>query len=144
VTERTGEIRTAARHDLGQILKVDHLAAAGDPDRAALLRRFVDSGECLTFVRDGYVRGFAVVRPGHFFGRDFIDLLVVDTRHRRAGIGRALLRAAVGSAGTRQVFTSTNVSNRAMRALLEDEGWSFSGELAGLDQGDPELVFFKS
>jgi hypothetical protein len=25
-----------------------------------------------------------------------------------------------------------------------DEGWSFSGALDGLDEGDPELVFFKA
>jgi hypothetical protein len=40
------------------------------------------------------------------------------------------------------MFTSTNASNVAMRSLLEAEGWSFSGQLDGLDEGDPELVFF--
>jgi hypothetical protein len=30
-----------------------------------------------------------------------------------------------------------------MRSLLRTEGWSFSGELDGLDEGDPELVFYK-
>ena len=29
-----------------------------------------------------------------------------------------------------------------MRSLLEDEAWSFSGQLTGLDEGDPELVFY--
>ena len=29
-----------------------------------------------------------------------------------------------------------------MRALLDSEGWSLSGRLAGLDEGDPELVFY--
>jgi len=29
-----------------------------------------------------------------------------------------------------------------MRSLLRAEGWSFSGELGGLDEGDPELVFY--
>jgi hypothetical protein len=41
------------------------------------------------------------------------------------------------------VFTSTNRSNDAMRALLRTEGWSSSGELDGLDPGDPELVFYR-
>jgi hypothetical protein len=31
-----------------------------------------------------------------------------------------------------------------MRSLLEAEDWSFSGELDGLDDDDPELVFYKS
>jgi hypothetical protein len=29
-----------------------------------------------------------------------------------------------------------------MRALLECEGWSLSRELGGLDDGDPEMVYF--
>jgi hypothetical protein len=30
-----------------------------------------------------------------------------------------------------------------MRELLRREGWSLSGVLAGLDEGDPEHVFFR-
>jgi hypothetical protein len=44
---------------------------------------------------------------------------------------------------TKQVFTSTNESNQPMRSLLQAERWSFSGELSGLDEGDPELVFYR-
>jgi hypothetical protein len=29
-----------------------------------------------------------------------------------------------------------------MRALLAVEGWQFSGRLDGLDEDDPELVYF--
>ncbi len=61
---------------------------------------------------------------------------------RRGGIGRNLLRAALAAAGTERVFTSTNASNQPMRSLLRAEGWSFSGELGGLDEDDPELVFY--
>jgi hypothetical protein len=31
-----------------------------------------------------------------------------------------------------------------MRSLLDTENWTFSGELDGLDEGDPEMVFYKS
>jgi GNAT superfamily N-acetyltransferase len=94
------------------------------------------------YVAGEVVAGFAVVLPAHFYGRDFIELLIVDPDRRRSGIGRSLLREAVATAGTAQVFTSTNTSNQPMRALLAAEGWSFSGELGGLDEGDPELVFY--
>lgn len=137
-------IRKAAAGDIAEILRVDRLAASGDHGRAELLKRCVGSGECLVHLDSGSVRAYVVTRPAHFFGRDFIELLMVDASRRRAGIGRLLLRAAVGGAGTSQVFTSTNTSNLAMRSLLEDEDWSFSGELAGLDEEDPELVFFKA
>ena len=30
-----------------------------------------------------------------------------------------------------------------MQALLRAEQWSFSGQLEGLDEGDPELFFYK-
>lgn len=88
--------------------------------------------------------GFVIVKPAHFFGRDFIELLLVDPAVRRSGIGRALLRYALDGAATSQVFTSTNTSNLPMRSLLQKEGWSFSGTLDGLDEGDPELVFYKT
>lgn len=78
-----------------------------------------------------------------FFGRDFVGLLKVDPARRRSGIGRALVRAVLATTGTGQVFTSTNTSNQPMRSLLRAEHWSFSGELDGLDEGDPELVFCK-
>ena len=100
-------------------------------------------GECLVHIDGGSVGGFAVVRAAYFFGRDFVELVMVDPARRRAGIGCALLRAALVTAGTEQVFTSTNTSNQPMRSLLQAEGWSFSGELDGLDEGDPELVFCK-
>jgi hypothetical protein len=72
----------------------------------------------------------SIVRPAHFFGRAFIELLMVDTGRRRSCIGRALLREAVSSARTDQVFTPANASNLAMRSLLEYEGWSFTPFLA--------------
>jgi GNAT superfamily N-acetyltransferase len=138
------EIRTGRPADLGAMLSIDPVAAAGDAGRADLLQRSVAASECLVHLQHGSLTGFVVTRPAHFFGRDFVELLVVAASSRRAGTGRALLRAAFACAGTEQVFTSASLSNAAMRGLLASEGWSFSGELAGLDAGDPELVFFKS
>ena len=143
MTQRPAGIRRAVAGDLSDILRTDQLAARGDQDRAEFLRRCLDRGECLVYPGDGRAGGFAVVRPAHFFGRDFVELLLVDPARRRSGIGRALLRTALACAGTIQVFTSTNTSNEPMRSLLQAEGWSFSGELGGLDEGDPELVFYK-
>jgi GNAT superfamily N-acetyltransferase len=138
-----GEVRRAVADDVGGILALNQFAAPTDHGRAEFLRRCVDLGECLVPLDDGSVGGFAVVRSAHFFGRDFVDLLMVDPARRRAGIGRGLLRTAMVTAGTEQVFTSTNTSNQPMRSLLRAEGWSFSGELDGLDEGDPELVFYQ-
>jgi ribosomal protein S18 acetylase RimI-like enzyme len=85
-----------------------------------------------------------ITYPRSFFGRDFVKLLVVSTAHRRSGIGSALLEAAVATATTETIFASTNESNAAMQALFEREGWTLSGVLMGIDEGDPELVFYRT
>ena len=144
MTQGQAQIRPAVADDLRAILRADHLAARGDSDRTEFLRHCLDVGECRVYLDNEVVAGFVLVKPAHFFGRDFIELLMVDPARRRSGIGRTLLREALATAGTAQVFTSTNRSNRAMRSLLHAEDWSFSGELDGLDPGDPELVFYKN
>lgn len=135
-------IRTATKEDLDRIAAIDHIAASGDSGRLSVLDRAVYSGRCLVYADQSGIAGFVVANPNHFFGRDFVELLVVAPSVRRSGVGRTLLRAAVNASCTHQVFTSTNESNDAMRSLLSSEGWVFSGQLNGLDEGDPELVFF--
>lgn len=133
--------RPAEPADRRDIEELDVLARAGDVERIAAIREAATSGRCLVAEADQVI-GYAVVSPRHFFARDFLELLVVDEDHRRRGAGRALLRAAVARAGTPRVFSSTNESNTAMRSLFAAEGWTLSGRLDGLDDGDPELVYF--
>jgi len=144
VDQAPAQIRPATAVDLVAILHLDPLAVAGDTARADLLSRYVAFGECHVHLTGRAITGFVVRRPAHFFGRDFIELLVVDAPYRRAGIGSALLQYALGTALSDRVFTSTNVSNRPMRALLQAAEWSFSGQLEGLDADDPELFFYKT
>jgi hypothetical protein len=54
-----------------------------------------------------------------------------------------LLEAAVSRAGTEVIFSSTNESNIAMRALFDHDGWTLSGVLSGIDEGDPEFVYWR-
>ena len=145
MTQGPTGIRGAVAGDLDGILRADHLAAPDDSERAQFLRHSVELGECQVHIASGAaVTGFVIVKPAHFFGRDFIELLVVDPRLRRSGVGRALLRHVLDTSGTAQVFTSTNTSDLPMRSLLQSEGWSLSGTLEGLDEGDPELVYYKA
>ena len=138
-----GVLRQATPRDADAILNL-HGDSWTSPDRTDLLTGRVRSGDCLVCEIDGDVVGFTTISPRSFFGRDFVELLVVDARHRRAGVGRELLHAALRHATTSEIFTSTNRSNLAMLALLRDEGWQLSGELTGIDEGDPEVVFFRS
>jgi GNAT superfamily N-acetyltransferase len=92
---------------------------------------------------DNEIDGFVITNAASFFGRDFVKLLVVSSSHRRSGIGSALLGAATATAITETIFASTNESNAAMRALFERDGWTLSGVLTGIDEGDPEMVFWR-
>ncbi|NJN36615.1 MAG: GNAT family N-acetyltransferase [Nitrospiraceae bacterium] len=89
-----------------------------------------------------HVIGFFVLEYS-FFGNGFVSLLVVREGSRRRGVGRALLKHAMSICTTAKLFTSTNESNTPMRSLLREERFEDSGVIHNLDEGDPELVFFR-
>ena len=136
-------IRAATTSDLEAVLKIAELTSSST-ERESLLKLRVESGECLVSEGQSRVVGFVTLARRSFFGRDFIELLAVDPDCRRKGVGGALLRRCVNEATTSAIFVSANRSNHTMLNLLRKERWQFSGELEGLDEGDPELVFYRS
>jgi GNAT superfamily N-acetyltransferase len=72
----------------------------------------------LVAVDGGALRCFVVVKRQYFYERDFIDLLFVAEEHRRHGLGRDLMSAAVATALSTEVFTSTDESNAPMHPEL--------------------------
>ena len=132
------ELRAAQADDVSSIAAID---PAG-PGRLEQIRALIQEQASLVAVEHGQIAGFLALRPAHFYGRDFIDLLFIAPRWRRHGLARALIRAALQNATTSRVFTSTNQSNTPMSNLLRSEGWTPSGVLNGLDENDPEHVFF--
>jgi ribosomal protein S18 acetylase RimI-like enzyme len=74
--------------------------------------------------REGRAVGFIATRT---IGRMFeIHAIAVDTEHRGAGIGRALLREAVAAARARKrawVVLQVSTANVAACALYESEGF---------------------
>ena len=140
--ESEGVIRQVAPADTEAILRLAELAS-GRSEQRSWLARHLASRACFVSESPSRVTGFVTVLPRSFFGRDFVESLVVDSEFRRSGIGSALLRASVSRSSTSQIFISTNRSNEAMLNLLRKERWRYSGELTGLDEGDPELVFYR-
>jgi GNAT superfamily N-acetyltransferase len=136
-------VRPATESDANAVLSIDG-GVLGTAEHASLVSRRIESGHCLVSESEGRVLGFATVHPRSFFGRDFIELLVVDTDFRRQGVANALLGACAHRSTTPELFTSTNSSNLPMLNLLRKAQWLFSGELVGIDEGDPELVFYRS
>ena len=86
--------------------------------------------------------GYAVLEYT-FFEQGFISMLYVRADHRRSGVGTALLSHLESVCRTRKLFTSTNLSNLPMQALLARLGYRLSGVIHDLDEGDPELVYIK-
>ena len=113
-----------------------------DPGRARLMKTWIDAHYAFVALDGAEVLGLAVLTR-HFFGQGFIELLLVDARARRRGFATALLGHLEASSPTATLWTSTNESNAPMRALLAAAGYTLSGAIEGLDEGDPELVFRK-
>jgi GNAT superfamily N-acetyltransferase len=131
----------ATSEDLDAVLNLDCSAPVGR-ERGNYLTARIESGEVFISEQGGRLLGYVVLRTKHFFGRDFVDLMAVAVNERRHGVGRSLLEGVVNSSSSNRVFTSTNQSNSPMIELLEKAGWRFSGELIGIDEGDPELVYY--
>lgn len=134
--------RRADPTDLESVLELDRTSPIRH-ERAVLLTSRVQSGEVILIESDEQLLGIAVVRKHSFFGRDFVELLIVTGSSRRQGVGSNLLEEAVTHSSSERIFTSTNQSNTEMLGLLDKAGWQFSGQLDGIDEGDPELIFFK-
>lgn len=135
------DIREGRPSDHAQLLEVDELARS-QPERSGRLLAALREGECLVAEAGGEVRGFVVLNYT-FFGFGFIPLVVVGEGSRRAGIGLRLLAAAEARCASTKLFTSTNASNATAQRLLEQAGFQRSGVVENLDDGDPEIVYFK-
>lgn len=134
------EIRLAALGDLPRVVSIG--TRATDPDRRQRVADALVLGECWVAESEGEVLGYAVVNTG-FFEQPFVWLVVVAERFRRRGVGSALMRHTLDRFPDRKVFTSTNQSNRAARAMMESLGFERAGQIEHLDEGDPELVYVR-
>ena len=127
--------------DLGRMSVVDPLTAAND-QRRNHLGGLLELGLSWGALSDGQLVGFAVVSR-NFYSFPFVDLLVVAEAARRLGADSALMAHCEAVHRSDRIFTSTNESNEAMRALLSKAGWLPAGVVHYLDPGDPELIFVK-
>ncbi len=134
---------TATRRAIGQTdidlaIAIDE-RVIGSKDRSGYIASIAARGGLRVATRQGEIRAYCCVDDRYFFGKPFISLLIVAPEDRRCGLGSSLL--AFSCEGLPEVWTSTNRSNLAMRAMLETSGWRYCGELDGLDPGDPEQFF---
>ncbi len=135
------ELRIATIADADAIVAFDHVAAS-DRARVQFIHEQIKSSACHVAVIDATVVGYAVLNY-KFYDNGWIEMLYVHPQFRRQGVGSELIRHLVNECRTPKLFTSTNQSNSPMQRLLATLEFKRSGFIENLDEGDPELVYFK-
>lgn len=138
---RNLSVRPAIERDVEAIFSFDHLTN-DDERRCAFIQRSVAHGECFVAVTNDQVIGYGILNYS-FFEYGFIPTVYVHPQNRRVGAGTALIRHMESRCQTAKLFTSTNLSNRAMQSLLARSDYLLSGVVHHLDECDPELVYVK-
>jgi len=134
-------IRPAVEADIEALCSLDFIARQ-ENERREFIRREVASGNCLVAVMNETVVGYGVLNYS-FYHNGCIDMIYIDSDHRRCGAGTALLKHMESLCKTPKLFTSTNLSNLAMQSLLAKLDYVLSEVIHNLDEGDPEIVYFK-
>ncbi len=134
-------IRAAESRDASTIISFD-LNARRDDERQVLIRRAIEQGFC-TVAEVAYKVAAYIIMERKFFGCPFIELVYVHTDYWQQGLGTALMRHIEAEYEGEKLFTSTNLSNLRMQRLLEKLGYVISGVVHNLDEGDPEVIYFK-
>ncbi len=86
--------------------------------------------------------GFGILEQS-FFGQGFISLLIVHPDYRKRGVATATIRYIESICPTEKLFISTNKSNVIAQRVFEARGFVRSGYIENLDEGDPEIIYFK-
>lgn len=133
-------IEAAKPTDFDEILSLQKTVSGSDLDMRTF-NEALQRGDCVVARENGKIAGFALVGTW-FFGRPFLSLIAVSADRRRSGIatkliGHVLTRSRYG------LFTSTNRTNVAGQRLFEKLGFERSGIVENIDEGDPELVYYK-
>ncbi len=135
-------IRKATTGDLSQLVAFD-TKTKGLTERIADIKTAIIGGKCWVYAEKGAPAGYAVLQDD-FFGRPFVKTIFVEPGSRRHGIATKLLTHLETVGGHDRLFTSTNQSNEPMRHLLNKMGYQQCGEIHGLNDNDPELVFIRA
>lgn len=110
--------------------------------REEKITKAISYDECFLILSDNQVVGFLIF-DYRFFDQGWIELIIIDEKYRGKGIGGKVFDLLCEQCKTDKVFTSTNRSNTRMQKALAKANFSFAGELNGLDDGDPELFYYR-
>lgn len=135
------QIEKANINDLEAVCYLDRLIM-GNENRRKVLEAAIERNECLIAREADIAVGYATCEVS-FFGYSYISLVIVHPEYRRLGVASQLMTSFENCSLTEKLFTSTNESNKAMQQVCEALGYTRSGIIENLDEGDPELIYFK-
>lgn len=118
--------------------KVDHIKL----NREEKITKAILSEECFIILSENKELGF-IIFDYRFFDQGWIELIIIDEEYRGKGIGVKSLNIICEQCTTNKIFTSTNSSNHQMQKALANAGFTFAGEIIGLDDGDPEFFYYR-
>ena len=143
--DRGSKMKTVVKADIEDLNKVVNIDSEviGNTSRRNYLEKSIELGHCIIAKEDNDIVGF-LIYDTNFFECTFISLVIVSPSNRRKGYASLLMDYMMSSSPTDKVFSSTNRSNISMQRLFDANGFIRSGIVENLDEGDPEIIYFKS
>lgn len=135
------QIRQASMDEWLMMVDLDE-SVIGHRKRAPYIKEAVQTGNGYIAKDHTLCVGFGLIK-NMFLEHPFISLLIVHHAYRRRGVGRSLMLAMEKNVSGGKLFTSTNASNTPMQKLCESLGYIKSGWIENLEEGDPEIIYFK-
>jgi L-amino acid N-acyltransferase YncA len=131
----------ARKKDIEQIIEIDK-EIIGTDRRKKEIGQAIEQNRCLLVIHEGIIAGFLLYHT-HFFECTFVSLIMIKPSHQKMGLASTLLSHMTEFSKTEKLFSSTNQSNLAMQKIFEANAFIKSGMVENLDEGDPELIYFK-
>lgn len=134
-------IRLATLDDYHAVCAIDSVAETS-LERSGQIRSWMGSACCCVVEENGRVVAYGVLTH-NFYSQPFIEMVMVGREYRRQGLATAIIRHFQSATSDSKLFSSTNMSNRPMQELFAKLGFRPSGYIDNLDEGDPEIIFYR-
>jgi ribosomal protein S18 acetylase RimI-like enzyme len=134
------KIVKAEQTDLENIILLDK-EMIGTDRRKEEIGEAVAQSRCLLVYKESELAGFLIYHTS-FFECCFISLIMIKPSFQRRGLAGVLLLHMTENSPTEKLFSSTNQSNDAMHKVFQTNGFTKSGFIDNLDEGDPEVIYF--
>lgn len=132
------QIRPALPQDAATLIALDDHAQRANERVDEILAAIV-AGQCWCALRREEIVGYRIDSHG-FFGRPFLELVVVKPSARQTGVAGRLVQD-FRQRHRDAVYAACKASHLPSQRLLTASGFRVSGYLDGLEVGDPVIVY---